>query len=422
MLGVRSGYALGSLATGAFGTVPGLLLLPYLTDNLAVPAALAGLLVLLPKAWDVVLNPVVGRISDHTTGPAGPRRPYLKFGGIALAIGFAAMFAHPGFSQVPAVIWVVVFFAACATAFAFFQVPYIAMLAEITEDAEQRTRLMTTRIAVLAAAILLCGAGAPLIRDAVGGNAGYRVMGLAIGVLILLGALAVYSGTSKAPTGRVRPSASSWSAIFRAVKESTSFRRLWLTFVIQAVGIGTMLAGVDYMARVVMGRPGMSSVLFACFVGPALLVMPIWQWAGNRFGKRNSYLLASVIFGLAAGSLILTGGDTAPVIAFVVLIGVGYAGMQVFPLALLPDITNVDEQTSGERRAGIYAGVWTAGETFGLALGPGIYGLVLAFGGYLSGTASQAQPASAGTAALLGFSILPAICALAPLALLKKVT
>lgn len=67
MLGVRSGYALGSLATGAFGTVPGLLLLPYLTDNLAVPAALAGLLVLLPKAWDVVLNPVVGRIS--TTPP-----------------------------------------------------------------------------------------------------------------------------------------------------------------------------------------------------------------------------------------------------------------------------------------------------------------------------------------------------------------
>ena len=30
---VRVGYSLGSLATGAFGTVPGLLLLPYLTES-----------------------------------------------------------------------------------------------------------------------------------------------------------------------------------------------------------------------------------------------------------------------------------------------------------------------------------------------------------------------------------------------------
>src|SRR5919197_1915115 len=85
-LRVCSGYALGSLVTGAFGTVPGLLLLPYLTDTLAVPAFAAGLLVLLPKAWDVVFNPVAGRISDRTTTRIGARRQYLIFGGIALAV------------------------------------------------------------------------------------------------------------------------------------------------------------------------------------------------------------------------------------------------------------------------------------------------------------------------------------------------
>ena len=31
---VRVGYGLGSVATGTFGTVPGLMLLPYLTDTL----------------------------------------------------------------------------------------------------------------------------------------------------------------------------------------------------------------------------------------------------------------------------------------------------------------------------------------------------------------------------------------------------
>ena len=42
---VLAGYAVGSLVPGAFGTVPGLLLLPYLTDTLGVAAGVAGLLV-----------------------------------------------------------------------------------------------------------------------------------------------------------------------------------------------------------------------------------------------------------------------------------------------------------------------------------------------------------------------------------------
>ena len=77
---VRIGYSTGSLVTGAFGTVPGLLLLPYLTDTLGVAAGLAGMLVLLPKAWDVVVNPVAGRLSDRTRTRWGARRPYLLVG------------------------------------------------------------------------------------------------------------------------------------------------------------------------------------------------------------------------------------------------------------------------------------------------------------------------------------------------------
>ena len=83
---VRFGYGSGSVATGAFGTVPGLLLLPYLTDTLGVAAAAAGVIVFLPKAWDVVLNPIAGRISDRHQSPLGPRRPFLLRAGVALAV------------------------------------------------------------------------------------------------------------------------------------------------------------------------------------------------------------------------------------------------------------------------------------------------------------------------------------------------
>src|SRR3954451_14935119 len=114
---VRAGYALGSLVTGSFGTVPGLLLLPYLTDTLGVAAGVAGLLVLAPKAWDVLVNPVAGRISDRTRGPLGARRPYLLGGGLTLSVLFALIFVAPfGSSGAGPAAYVALMFLAAATA------------------------------------------------------------------------------------------------------------------------------------------------------------------------------------------------------------------------------------------------------------------------------------------------------------------
>ena len=193
--GVRIGYGSGSVATGAFGTVPGLMLLPYLTDELGIAALWAGLIVFVPKAWDVVLNPIAGRISDRTVDPAGPRRPWLLRAGLMLAGAFALLFAAPdmGCRWLEAG-WVLVFFVLAATAYAFFQVPYVAMPAEITSSYDERTRLMTWRVAILAFTIMLAGATAPVIRDAVGGRDGYRVMGVAMAVLIVVGVVSAYVG------------------------------------------------------------------------------------------------------------------------------------------------------------------------------------------------------------------------------------
>src|SRR4029453_7233036 len=51
---------------------------------------------------------------------------------------------------------------------------------------------------------------------------------------------------------------------------------------------------------------------------------------------------------------------------------------------MLPDCIAHDAERTGRRQAGVFTGLWTAGETFGLALGPGIYGLVLQLSGYVS--------------------------------------
>lgn len=421
---VHAGYALGSLATGAFGTVPGLLLLPYLTDTLGVAAGLAALLVLLPKAWDVLVNPVAGRISDRTRSRLGPRRPWLLGAGLALAVLFAAIFAAP-FGVGPAAgAYVAVAFLATATAFAFFQVPYVAMPAELTDDAAERTRLMGWRVAVLALAILISGAVAPMVVTAGGeGVAGHRWMGGFVAALIALGALGAFLGTRSAATGTVTATEPTLRAQLAVVAADRPFRALLLCFVIQSAGVATVLAGVSYFAAQILRDPTTGpTVLFACFVGPALLVMPLWTRLGARLGKKTALVAASLL--LAAGAAALVAAPVLPaaaVYAVVALLGVGYAGQQVFALALLPDCVAASTARTGRRQAGVFTGLWTAGETFGLALGPGIYGLVLALSGYVSsatGTAA-AQTSTARLGVLLGFTLIPALL-IAPATLLLR--
>ncbi|MEV4215650.1 MFS transporter [Micromonospora sp. NPDC049662] len=424
---VHVGYALGSLATGAFGTVPGLLLLPYLTDTLGVAAGVAALLVLLPKAWDVLVNPVAGRISDRTRSRWGARRPYLLVAGLALAALFAAIFAAPFDKGPAAATYVALAFLATATAFAFFQVPYMAMPAEMTDDHTERTRLMTWRIAVLALAILISGAVAPLVVTAGGdGVPGHRWMGLFVAALIGVGALGAFLGTRSAPAGVVDVSEPTLRAQLAVAGANRPFRALLICFLVQSVGVATILAGVNYFAGQILrdDRNG-PTLLFACFVGPALLVMPLWARVGARLGKRAALVVAGLI--LAAGAFALVAAPVLPSVAVylvVAVLGVGYAGQQVFALAMLPDCIAYETARTGRRQAGVFTGLWTAGETFGLALGPGIYGLVLQVSGYVSsdtGTAA-AQSDTARLGVLLGFTLIPALLIAPPILLLRHYT
>ncbi|MFC6344741.1 MFS transporter, partial [Nocardioides hankookensis] len=224
------------------------------------------------------------------------------------------------------------------------------------------------------------------------------------------------------PVAAPQPGAGSLRDQLRIVAEARDFRWLLTCFVIQALATGCMLAGVDYLASDVLGKDGAATILFVCFVGPALLLTPAWSAIGTRVGKKRGYVASSVI--LACGALLAVTAQSAPiglVYLAVVLVGVGYAGCQVFPMAMLPDAAAVDARRTGSNRAGVYTGVWTAGETLGLALGPAAFALVLAIGGYESSTDGDvAQPDSALTAITLGFSILPAVLIIASLWWLRR--
>jgi Na+/melibiose symporter-like transporter len=408
-------YAFGSVGTGVFGAVPGLVLAYYLTNTLGVVAGAAALVVAIPKAWDVLVLPVVGRLSDRAAERVGSRLPFLRLAGILLPLAFALMFAvPPALGPWLAGAWVFVAFILASTAFALFQVPYIALAAELTDSSEERSTLMAVRVAFLTVAILLGGALAPVIRDALGGaHLGHFVMGLGMAALMFAGIWLCIIGLSKA-RARVSPAAEGGlREQFRQVRQTRAFVVLLAAFVIQALGLSAMLGGTQYYATYILDNPTAVTILFVCLVAPAVVVMPVWNWVAHRFGKTRGYVVATLMF-LLGTIVLLAGGrtlDLAVIYLAIAVCGMAYGGLQMFPLAMLPDCVAADTARSGHARAGVFTGVWAAGETLGFALGPGLVLVVLALSGFVSSTADEqvAQPDSAITGVLLAFTAVPAV-------------
>src|SRR5262245_21176511 len=115
----QAAFGAGGMASAIFTTVPGLVLLYYLTDTLGVAAALAGLVVAAPRLVDLLSNPLVGRLSDGTVSRWGPRRPWMFVGGLLLPITFVLLFWSPWTGN-GAAIWVGCAFAAGGICFAVF--------------------------------------------------------------------------------------------------------------------------------------------------------------------------------------------------------------------------------------------------------------------------------------------------------------
>ncbi|GAB3390247.1 MFS transporter [Humibacter soli] len=412
-------YAIGSLGTGGFSTLPGLVLVFYLTDTLGVAALAAGILVTGAKVWDVIIDPVIGARSDAQLARRGTRRPLMIAGAIGLPLFFIVTFAVPaGTPSAAAGVWVFVAFLLTATAFSLFQVPYIALPAELASDYDQRTRLLTWRVVVLTVSILLFGAGGPALRDAFPGNPylGYLVMAVVAGVVIAGGMLV---SSFVAPTGvtateppRKASIAQHYAEGIRALRGSQPFRALLLTYLLQAIAVGEMLAGANYIAKQVMHSSAAVTLLFVALIAPALLATPLWGVLARKIGKERGFLFASILFGLAALSMLfLLWSPSAWVYLPVALCGVGYAAMQSLPMAMLPDVISHDAKRNGPGRAGIFGGMWTAGETTGMALGATVLSIVLAATGYVAstGTENVTQSSLAVSGIVLSFSVVPSV-------------
>ncbi|MDY0907930.1 MFS transporter [Microbacterium sp. CFBP9034] len=423
--GTIARYATGSLGTGGFATLPGLVLTYYLTDSLGVAALAAGVVITLAKLWDVLVDPVIGALTDRDLARRGTRRRLMLIGACSIPVLFALTFAvPPALGPVVGAVWVFLAFTLTATAFSLFQVPYIALPAELTPHYDERTRLLTWRVVVLTLSILLFGAGGPELRGLTDDPAlGYLIMGIVAGVVIGLGMLVATTVARRAATAVTVPALPDASAPagagirehfadgIRALRRSAPFRALLSTFLLQALATGLMLAGAQYVATWVLHSESAVTLLFVALIAPALFAAPAWGVAARRIGKERAFAIASTVFAVAALSIVgVLWAPGAWIYAPVAVAGIAYAGMQSLPMAMLPDVISHDERSHESGRAGSFSGVWTAGETVGFALGASVLTIILAATGYVSSTAGQVvqQPDAAVTGIVLSFSIVPA--------------
>lgn len=381
------GDSVGSITNGIFGTVPSLMLLIFLTDSLGVHAAAAGLVVFLPKLFDVFWNPLVGGWSDRTTTRWGPRRPWLLAGGLALPPLFVLTFAVPDLGPWWSSVWVCGAFLLAGAAYGLFQVPYTVLPSELTDEPFERSHILMWRVIVLAFGILVGGSLAPAIVDGVGADdGGYLVMASVVGLVL---AVAMVTCAVLVPTRSRAQDADphlgrSITAALRTARARPVYWTLYTAYLAQSLAIAVALAAIEYYTKYVMGDSSYTSLLFVAFVGTSIVVVPVWRAVERRIGKIRCLVAGSVWF--AGGAFLASTGVGSPVVPILAFFacGIGYAGQQIFAYSLLADALAADDDATGTRSSGLLAGLWTASETGMYAVGPALVGGILAVFGFVS--------------------------------------
>ncbi|GAA0950666.1 MFS transporter [Actinocorallia libanotica] len=406
-------YSTGSLGMGVWVTVPGLLLLYFLTHTLGVSPFLAGLTLLLPKVVDAVVHPAFGTLSDRHARRSGNRRGMLRWG-LLLGVAMIAMFTVPsGLSGPAAALWVGAWYIAGNLLFACFQVPYLTTPSDLRIGYHERTRVFMFRMLFLTVGLLGAGVVAPAMVAA-GGRDDYARMALVLAAGMAVTGFVALGGVRRLTDrcGFRTPDAHDHSFLddVKVAWRDRDFRMLVLSYLFTSTTTHLFLAAVPFYTEYVFENDGLTAVFMGAFLGPALIAGPVWQRISRRIGKQRGLLVSQGTF--VAGSLSLLAGErlgVAVTVAVIVALGSAFAGLQLFAFSMLPDAVAAAEE-QGSSRAGAYTGVWTATDATGTAIGPYVYSAVLAVGGFLSTTEGRtvAQPDSALLALVVGFTLVPA--------------
>ena len=412
-------YGVSDMGVNILVVASVLITFAYLTNVLGVQPGVAGALLLVAKIWDVVTDPIIGRWSDATTSRMGRRRPWMMWGAIVMAIGFAAMFAapFPGASPNMQGVYFVLAMMFTYTGFTMVGVPYGALTPELTDDYHERSTLTAWRMGLGSIGLLIGGAGAPLLVGLFGGGIeGHRMMGLALIPLVALPTLLTVWGLRGVKTAEHdgQP-AVSFSEQLKIVRANKPFMLLAGLYLIQVGMMAQITASLILACAYIFKAEdpnALLTVLYSLFILSTITAMPFWLMAGKRMSKQAAYILGGVIFVIGTSAIAFMNENTIPAAyALMIVIGIGYSAYQIVPWSMLADTITHAKSYTERPVEGLFNGYWTAFQKTGIALGPFIIGLVLQAAGYVpaTGGAFPEQTDTAITALRYGISVVPAV-------------
>jgi GPH family glycoside/pentoside/hexuronide:cation symporter len=155
--------------------------------------------------------------------------------------------------------------------------------------------------------------------------------------------------------------------------------------------------------------------------GTALVMLFFWQFVSAKLGKKVVYFLGSIIWIIAQGGLfLLQPGQITWLYILAAMAGCGVSVAYLVPWSMIPDVIELDELKTGQRREGIFYSFMVLLQKFGLALALFLVGIGLDLAGFIEripGEDIPVQPDSALLAIRLAVGPLPTIVLIAGLVL-----
>ena len=392
-------YGFGDLASQFVWTYVGSYLTIYYTDTVGLAPAIVSVIMMLARIWDAINDPMMGAIAERTRSKFGRFRPYIAFGAPFLAIFSVLTFTNPfGGKSTAGVIWAAAIYIIAGMLYTLVNIPYGAMAAVMTEDADQRNVLNTSRnIGMNLGMVIVNGVSAGLALKFSGAGAkvangqGYRTVALIYAIISIPLFLIVFFTSKEVvqPEGEPQPFSFKDTVnnliknkylmivTFVMILQMTAFMgRVAITsyYVIYCLGSFTMIA-------LIMTIPSIGGIIGSFFV----------PFFAKKFGKRNVLMWSMIIQGIGLVIMYLAPFDNMKmVLAGDVIFGLFNVG---FPMSLSMVADSVDymELKTGTRTDGTAYATYGLATKIGNAVGGAFGILIMSAFGYVANAQQTAQ-------------------------------
>jgi GPH family glycoside/pentoside/hexuronide:cation symporter len=400
------GFSLGMIGDRIFRDAPALLLLLYMTDYLAIPPALAGAAIFIPKLLIIFVDPFVGTFSDRLNTRWGRRRPLMLVGAILASISILLFFhvPHLGNAVAQAAYMSALVFVGFA-GYSLFSVPYLVMASEIAASDEERRKMMSWRVAFMAVGLSVSAFAGGFIEALGGGISGYSAMSLVYAAICLITMLATVIATATVPVTEGTRDAPGFLSQIEMLISSRRYLRLLLVGFLQKLSEGIGYGSFAYFCIYVVHQPlsGIGLVVLAATIGQ-VVTQPLWLRASKRWAPATLYTIGMLCW--CANILlwlVMAGRSEWWLIPLGLQGGAACGGFLMVTLAMLANVMAADVSETGINREGVFSGFWLASEKLAFALGALIVGVGLGLFGFVESDAG-AKVAQVPTA-ILGITI-----------------